>query len=412
MKNLFTAVVLGIVFAGVSLAHTSSEEKAGERHAGNAAELKVAVIEFSPGPNAPGMTPEAKRQLQASLAFALVESDRFDVVDVRRTRAASQDDLAAINDGSSTAAAVKLGKLLGGAPAQHVLLRTDRDRQRRGVRRGRDGMGRPERLWDRALDVLRPRVGDLRAGPAMSAKRWYPTVATEQGGDTLVFAGVSEPGVEVVTVERFDRASGAFATLPSTANLSMATYPRMFQLSDGRLVRVGQEAAACSSTRCTASWTTGPSMVFGQRQRQCRDAPGRADPHDGWRGQRERRDHGNDRDPGPGGDRPNVANLRSDAGRAPELQRRPPSRWTGVRGRRQSGNRAVRRARADSGALRPGDGTMDTDGTAYRTSRVPLDGGAASRRSCACGRSDRWSHADDGRCLFTAVPVRRTTPCG
>jgi TolB-like protein len=112
MKNLFTAVVLGVAFAGVSLAHTLAEEKAGERPGGTAA-VKVAVIEFSPGPNAPGMTPEAKRQLQASLAFALVESDRFDVVDVRRTRAASQNDLAAINDGSATAAAVKIGKLLG-----------------------------------------------------------------------------------------------------------------------------------------------------------------------------------------------------------------------------------------------------------------------------------------------------------
>ena len=113
MKNLFTAVILGIAFAGVSLAQTSSEEKTGERYAGKAAEVKVAVIEFIPEPNASGMTPEAKRQLQASLAFALVESDRFDVVDVRRTRAASQGDLAGINGGSSTAAAVKLGKELG-----------------------------------------------------------------------------------------------------------------------------------------------------------------------------------------------------------------------------------------------------------------------------------------------------------
>jgi TolB-like protein len=113
MKNLFTAVILGIAFAGVSLAQASSEEKAGERHAAKAAEVKVAVIEFSPEPNASGMSPEAKRQLQASLAFALVESDRFDVVDVRRTRAASAGDLAAINGGSFTGAAVKLGKQLG-----------------------------------------------------------------------------------------------------------------------------------------------------------------------------------------------------------------------------------------------------------------------------------------------------------
>ena len=134
MKNIFTAVVLGVAFAGFSLAHTSSEEKAGERHAGPTAEVRVAVTEFSPGPNAPGMTSEAKRQLQASLAFALMESDRFDVVDVRRTRAASQNDLAAINDGSP-AAAVKLGKQLG---VSYVLTGTVVEYTPKGA----DGFGR------------------------------------------------------------------------------------------------------------------------------------------------------------------------------------------------------------------------------------------------------------------------------
>lgn len=104
MKNLFTAVILGIALAGASLAQASSAQKAA---------VKVAVVEFTPWPNASGMTPEAKRQLQASLAFALFDSRRFDVVDVRRTRDASQGDLAAINGGSSTAAAVKVGKQLG-----------------------------------------------------------------------------------------------------------------------------------------------------------------------------------------------------------------------------------------------------------------------------------------------------------
>jgi TolB-like protein len=102
MKNLFTAVILGIVLAGAALAQTTKS-----------AEVKVAVIEFSPGANASGMIPEAKRQLQASMAFALVQSERFDVVDVRRTRAASGGDLANLNGGSSTSAAVKLGKQLG-----------------------------------------------------------------------------------------------------------------------------------------------------------------------------------------------------------------------------------------------------------------------------------------------------------
>jgi TolB-like protein len=111
MRNLLTAVILGIAFAGVSLAHTSSEEEAVGQQAAKAAGVKVAVVEFSPGPNASGMTVEAKRHLQASLAFALYESDKFDVVDVRRTRAASASDLAALNGGSA-AAAIKLGKQL------------------------------------------------------------------------------------------------------------------------------------------------------------------------------------------------------------------------------------------------------------------------------------------------------------
>lgn len=113
MKNFFTAVILGIALASVSLAQTSSRENTGERQAGKTGAVKAAVVEFSPGPNASVMTAESKRQLQSSLAFALMESDRFDVVDVRRTRAASAGDLADINNGSSTAAAVKIGKQLG-----------------------------------------------------------------------------------------------------------------------------------------------------------------------------------------------------------------------------------------------------------------------------------------------------------
>ena len=153
MKNLFTAVILGIAFAGVSLTHTSSEEKAGERHASKAAKVKVAVVEFSPGPNAPGMTFEAKRHLQASLAFVLFESNRFDVVDVRRTRAASQDDLAAINEGSSTAAAVKLGKQLG---VSYVLTGTVAEY----TPKGEDGFG---------LVILKTRLIEVATGKVKHA---------------------------------------------------------------------------------------------------------------------------------------------------------------------------------------------------------------------------------------------------
>ncbi len=112
MKNLLTAVILSIALAGVSLAQNASGAKTGARQAGNATETKVAVVEFAAGPNAAAMAPDAKRQLQTSLAAALAKSNKFDVADVRWTRNESEKDLAAINGASSTAAAVKLGKRL------------------------------------------------------------------------------------------------------------------------------------------------------------------------------------------------------------------------------------------------------------------------------------------------------------
>lgn len=101
MEKLLTAVVLGVMIAGVAVAQ------------GQSGKVRAAVIEFSPGANASEMTAEAKRQLQASIAFSLTESRRFDIVDVRNTRAASQSTLAAVNNDSSTATAVKVGKQLG-----------------------------------------------------------------------------------------------------------------------------------------------------------------------------------------------------------------------------------------------------------------------------------------------------------
>lgn len=107
MKKLFTAIILSIALAGISLAQAPSKGAAGK-----SSKTRIAVIEFTPGPGATGMTAEAKRHLQAAIAFSLFDSGKFDVVDVRNTRAASQADLPAVN-GASTAAAVRVGKQLG-----------------------------------------------------------------------------------------------------------------------------------------------------------------------------------------------------------------------------------------------------------------------------------------------------------
>ena len=144
----------------------------------------MAVIEFSPGSNASGMTPEAKRQLQASLAFALVESDRFDVVDVRRTRAASQGDLAGINGGSSTAAAVKLGKQLG----SYVLTGTVAEYTPKGA----DGFGRV---------ILKTRLIEVATGKVKHAGETTQrsTSAMRTNGAAEMQTKAMEPAIEKLT---------------------------------------------------------------------------------------------------------------------------------------------------------------------------------------------------------------------
>lgn len=134
-------LVLGMTFAGVSNARPQSS---------GMARVKMAVTEFSPASSVPPMTHEAKRHMQASLAYALAETKRFHVVDVRNTREASQADLASINGGSSTAPAVRLGKQMGVA---YVLTGTIEEY----TPQGGDGFGQV-RLTYRLIDVATGKV--------------------------------------------------------------------------------------------------------------------------------------------------------------------------------------------------------------------------------------------------------------
>jgi len=101
MKNIFTAVILGIALAGISFAQGAKSQG-----------VRTAVVEFSVGADASGMTDQAKFGLQSQLSARLNNTRRFSVYDMRHTRHASQANLAAIN-GASAAAAVRLGKQVG-----------------------------------------------------------------------------------------------------------------------------------------------------------------------------------------------------------------------------------------------------------------------------------------------------------
>lgn len=104
------AVFLGITLTSILTAQPSANDV---NRADKSAKARIAVVEFTPGEKSMGMTYEAKRQVQASIAFSLYETQNFDVIDVRHTRDATQAILPTLNHDGPTTAVVKIGKQLG-----------------------------------------------------------------------------------------------------------------------------------------------------------------------------------------------------------------------------------------------------------------------------------------------------------
>ena len=104
MKKILTAIILGIAMAGVTFAQAKGTVKGSE--------TDIALVEFTPNANASDVPADIKRQLQTMIAAALANSKAYDVYDIRHTRNATQSNLDAINNESSTTAAARVGKQL------------------------------------------------------------------------------------------------------------------------------------------------------------------------------------------------------------------------------------------------------------------------------------------------------------
>ncbi len=104
-------------------------------------------------------------------------------------------------------------------------------------------------------------------GPPMDEQRWYDTTVELPNGNSLIFSGQIVPGQQAAEVERYDAATGAISTLPGSATLSMQNYPRMFLMADGRIARVGRESQTMFFDPSNDTWSTGPSMNIGDRNR-------------------------------------------------------------------------------------------------------------------------------------------------
>src|SRR5690242_14701928 len=103
--------LLTVVLGLTSVLSAAGNQASLKAKADKSTRVRIAVLEFTPGTNVTGMTYEAKRHLQASIASSLHSSGKFSVVDVRNTREATQPDLSELNR-PSTNAVVKAGKKL------------------------------------------------------------------------------------------------------------------------------------------------------------------------------------------------------------------------------------------------------------------------------------------------------------
>jgi hypothetical protein len=114
-------------------------------------------------------------------------------------------------------------------------------------------------------DTYDPLTRIWTPGPIMNEKRWYPTNVSSPDGLSYVFGGFEERGANSVTVERFDHGPRTMTTLPSSANKSLGTYPRMHVMPNGRIAKVGSGKRTWYFNRATNSWSGGPNMLFGNR---------------------------------------------------------------------------------------------------------------------------------------------------
>jgi galactose oxidase len=102
-------------------------------------------------------------------------------------------------------------------------------------------------------------------GPLMDVPRWYPTVVQIGDGTARVLGGTINIGADAVTIDAYDASKNPSLTvLPSTANKSMSTYPRV-KLTTTGLLAFTNKATTYFLNPATSAWTNGPKLNSGGR---------------------------------------------------------------------------------------------------------------------------------------------------
>ena len=114
-------------------------------------------------------------------------------------------------------------------------------------------------------DVFNPIAKTWTPGPTMDQARWYPSNVSLGDGTTLIFSGNEVPGDPVLTVDRYDPATGQLTTLPATANRKLTLYPKLHLMANGKLFLAGASRAGAWFDPDTATWSAAPRMIQGRK---------------------------------------------------------------------------------------------------------------------------------------------------
>lgn len=99
----------------------------------------------------------------------------------------------------------------------------------------------------------------------MEFARWYPSNVEMPDGTTLVVSGWREPGHPQRALESYDPDTGAWTTLPPSADQISGNYPRMEVLPDGRVFKAGAEKMSRMFDPATNMWSDVAEMNVGPR---------------------------------------------------------------------------------------------------------------------------------------------------
>jgi hypothetical protein len=103
-----------------------------------------------------------------------------------------------------------------------------------------------------------------RATPTAKA-RYYPSVVELPDGRVLAVAGSDENVNDVPQMEVYEPDTGAWTTLPSSANQTSPTYPRLALLPNGKVVRVAELQMTRLFDPSTNRWSNVGNMKYGKR---------------------------------------------------------------------------------------------------------------------------------------------------